>query len=555
MAAKSSKRLDVEHELESQPQPQNAGFLVSPKVSCKVLPAPAKRSEDRKPSAKTLKQQSIQQQMRKTKASLRHLFLNYCEFNKETGAIFVSQIQCIRLFKDAKIVSEDSRLQTNGLSILIQTVLKQKINMIKAISFQQFLDCIFALSELKEPKLFRANPKAALQKLISENFYPLLSRIEAAAFQSLTQKSKKPVQKNQNYTYSKYYTAQRQIVFNSDTQAIFSDIMPLMRTVYSAYFDMEVSSSKGHIKRSDQDLLERSYKSCMAFCKDFSLMPYMLSQRACTIVWHTIAFMTVDDPEMSRKAQAQELSNNVEQTAVVAKTLDMGRVFTFSHFVIFFYRVAILAFDSTVAATDKKQRKFNLVKKLLRIMDHIEKSDNLLSFMKRIGRTYTKALTFLPSKELLAQILVCEGLDRYIGAKTIEQVSKEDLIKRILDGDSYVEFEVMTSRVQTLSKKEELLKENDAGTVLEPFEDQLKQLFHVYCAFGDPLNTKYLKSSRLLKMLRECGLVSCQSSLKPGMRQRGARQVSLVDIDLLFKTVCKQVSNSQLAYDNVHAVV
>lgn len=77
--------------------------------------------------------------------------------------------------------------------------------------------------------------------------------------------------------------------------------------------------------------------------------------------------------------------------------------------------------------------------------------------MKRIGRTYTKSLTFLPSKDLLAQILVCEGLDRFMGAGTIESTPKEDLVKRILEGEDFVEFELMTSRVQTVVKKEELL--------------------------------------------------------------------------------------------------
>lgn len=77
----------------------------------------------------------------------------------------------------------------------------------------------------------------------------------------------------------------------------------------------------------------------------------------------------------------------------------------------------------------------------------MEQSDCLLNFMKRIGRTYTKSLSFLPSKDLLAQILVCESLDRFMGATTIETTSKENLVKRILDGADFVEFEVMTSRV------------------------------------------------------------------------------------------------------------
>ena len=98
----------------------------------------------------------------------------------------------------------------------------------------------------------------------------------------------------------------------------------------------------------------------------------------------------------------------------------MGRTFTLSHFIIFFYRVAILSFDLSIGITDRKLRNFNLIKKLLKVMYQLEQSDALLAFMKKIGRTYTKSLSFLPSKDLLAQILVCECLDRFMGAQTIE---------------------------------------------------------------------------------------------------------------------------------------
>mgnify|MGYP003898971087 FL=1 len=61
--------------------------------------------------------------MNHTKANLRKIFLNYCEFNKKSGKLFISQITCQRLFKDAKIVTNDSDIKMNDLSIMIQTVL------------------------------------------------------------------------------------------------------------------------------------------------------------------------------------------------------------------------------------------------------------------------------------------------------------------------------------------------------------------------------------------------------------------------------------------------
>ena len=64
---------------------------------------------------------------------------------------------------------------------MIATTLQLKINLVKSITFQQYLDCILAISEIKEPKLFSANPKAALKKIVSENFMPLLAKIETKA--------------------------------------------------------------------------------------------------------------------------------------------------------------------------------------------------------------------------------------------------------------------------------------------------------------------------------------------------------------------------------------
>ena len=57
--------------------------------------------------------------MNQTKANLRKIFLNYCEFNKTTGNLFISQIACQRLFKDAKIVTNDSEIKMNDISIMI----------------------------------------------------------------------------------------------------------------------------------------------------------------------------------------------------------------------------------------------------------------------------------------------------------------------------------------------------------------------------------------------------------------------------------------------------
>ena len=53
----------------------------------------------------------------------------------------------------------------------------------------------------------------------------------------------------------------------------------------------------------------------------------------------------------------------------MSPSLNLGRSFTLSHFVIFFYRIAILSFDLSIGVTNKKLKNFNLIKKLLRILN------------------------------------------------------------------------------------------------------------------------------------------------------------------------------------------
>ena len=210
----------------------------------------------------------------------------------------------------------------------------------------------------------------------------------------------------------------------------------------------------------------------------------------------------------------------------------MGKVFSLSHFIIFLYRICILAFDHQ--PHEPHIRDFNLVKKLLHSLSSLEKSDGLSKFCHRVGRTYTKALTFLPSKHLLAQILICEKLDLYISGRTIDSFSQEDLVSRIIDAEHYIELEHQTSKLKTISQVQIITEENEIGSVLEPHEESLKQIFQIYASFGEPTNTKYLKSSKLQKLMREAGLTVGSTS---AARTKYVKQVTAADIDLIY-TFC-----------------
>lgn len=52
--------------------------------------------------------------------------------------------------------------------------------MIKNITFEQFLNTILRISEIKYEDMFKKHPKSALKELLKRNILPLLKRIEKA---------------------------------------------------------------------------------------------------------------------------------------------------------------------------------------------------------------------------------------------------------------------------------------------------------------------------------------------------------------------------------------
>jgi len=77
-------------------------------------------------------------------------------------------------------------------------------------------------------------------------------------------------------------------------------------------------------------------------------------------------------------------------------------------------------------------------------------------------------------------------------------VTKEAMVSRIIDKHLFVG--------NFLEPKSESQNEESDQFLLN-IEDEMKKIFEIYCSFGEPMNTKYLKSSKLYKMFKECGLI------------------------------------------------
>lgn len=94
---------------------------------------------------------------------------------------------------------------------------------------------------------------------------PLLHKIEAAVNSH-----------SDSMQYSLYSVSEvtlKLIVYNDDTQVIFTDILPIIKSIYKKYFEQEGTNCKSG-KR--EDLVKASLKSVMNFARDFELCPYLV---------------------------------------------------------------------------------------------------------------------------------------------------------------------------------------------------------------------------------------------------------------------------------------
>jgi hypothetical protein len=100
-----------------------------------------------------------------------------------------------------------------------------------------------------------------------------------------------------------------------------------------------------------------------------------------------------------------EMTNNPNLKNVLGPSLDLGNAFTLSHLVIFLFRFAIIHFNYT----NERPEDYNTTKKILGFIRSLEISDAFKDFLRKLNRTYSTHLSFLPSKKLLSDILRNEG--------------------------------------------------------------------------------------------------------------------------------------------------
>ncbi len=118
---------------------------------------------------------------------------------------------------------------------------------------------------------------------------------------------------------------------------------------------------------------------------------------------------------------------------------------------------------------------------------------------------------------------------------------------------------IVTTQPVTDEEEENMQIADEAEAFMAGVEDDIKRLFETYCSFGEPMNTRKLKSSKFVKLLRDTRLLKGSAGKVPAH----LKQLDLADIDIMFKQICananpavaerKGISNAPSTFDQSYS--
>ena len=71
----------------------------------------------------------------------------------DTGEIYITQLNFIKVLRDAKVL--DQSFTTQNLSLIISKEFRAPANQIKILNFDQYLNLILRIAEFKNPMRYK----------------------------------------------------------------------------------------------------------------------------------------------------------------------------------------------------------------------------------------------------------------------------------------------------------------------------------------------------------------------------------------------------------------
>jgi hypothetical protein len=189
---------------------------------------------------------------------LKRLFLIYTGNEKK-----LHSQKFLKLLNDAEMLDKD--FDSNYADIVFCAATKSKTD----LEFSGFCELILKISEIKFPLDFIKNQALALNKIINNFFFPLLSKIYSNSDSNYNRtglSKSKGIRSHTDYT-----RLILKINSNNEIKEILEKHLYLIIKIYQKYFPWEC------LNISDDKKVKLSEKSFVKFSKDFEIQPNLIS--------------------------------------------------------------------------------------------------------------------------------------------------------------------------------------------------------------------------------------------------------------------------------------
>jgi p25-alpha len=261
--------------------------------------------------------------------------------------------------------------------------------------------------------------------------------------------------------------------YNEMVRNIIQSVIIPLRNIYTHYFPWEVLGSEKFEVKAN-----KSQRALSLMLKDFDICPSLVNKTVINKLWTDVVINCGEFPPA--------------QVLLPSPIYEQGSCFTLSKYLFMLYNSALLGYNS-----DSQLRSSLPTEKLLILLERMELSQEKKT--SYTSRPRTAKDTLLPSREVIEKVLNL----------SVPEFTVED-------------FESGSRR--------------SVGD-LEKYMDGLQRVFQSYCSYGEPMNTTKLKSSKLIKMLKDCGVLDTNET------SSGTNAITKVEVDLIFSKLTRSHAN------------
>jgi len=484
---------------------------------------------------------------------LKKLFEYYCQFGERLNTIYMKSNKYIKLAIESEIM--DPSLNRTRLELIYKSESKSN-----QMDFKKFLNSLIKIAEWKYLKgniiniNDSENKQNALKFLIEDYFLPLYDKLFSNSMvqrNTLTDQSHQDENKtliNQNQSNMINVPLIDEVIQDANIEDIFLDVCPVLYNIYRVYFSHEISLAE------DFDFIkENSFKQYLKFIRDFEICPNFITKSAAFSIYQS------EEEQESINSNNQYyigLIKNVDLSSIIKfnnkNNNILGQHFNFFKFIRTIVKMAeygyekfenglILNKSNSIKYTSSNSTIIPNYERLILILEKMEMSEGFINLEKKTNKTHSIKNATIITKSLLEKLqkqnriygnnnsLLFENNNNKENNTTMNLFGPRNLEEKrqsLMYNNNYLELCELSSYIQ------------------EKYGEDLLHIFKAFCSFGDPLNTKYLRTKMFTKLLVEANLIHAASIERNTSFRTSEIGLKFNDVDTIFIKLASLPSNT-----------